>query len=245
MSKIGFVIVLLLLLSLTGSSQPPTSGRDPRWQTRGSSVSASIPGSCTANRDVWICTNCAAGAAIYYCIGGTYQAQGGGGTAVNVNGASVSNPNFNATTPAAEAGYANVKFQVSGSSVSGEILPALEGAGYCPGGGIYPSCTASTTAATVDPANGFNQAILLTAANTCVMTITQPASGTARLRIKIKQAATPTGVVTWPVCVLGTSGSCWPAGLPPVITTTASAVDIISCFLDGTNAFCTSSPDFR
>lgn len=46
---------------------------------------------------------------------------GTGGTSVNVNGSSVSSPNFNATTPAAESGYTNVKFQVSGSSVSAEL----------------------------------------------------------------------------------------------------------------------------
>ena len=48
----------------------------------------------------------------------------GGGTSVNVNGSSVSNPNFNITTPATETGYLPVKFQVSGSSVSGEVQSA-------------------------------------------------------------------------------------------------------------------------
>lgn len=44
---------------------------------------------------------------------------GGGGGSVNVNGASVSSPDFNGTTPAAPAGGINTTWQVSGSSVSG------------------------------------------------------------------------------------------------------------------------------
>lgn len=45
----------------------------------------------------------------------------GGGTTVNVNGSSVSNPNFNESTPAVEANHTAVKFQVSGSDVSAEV----------------------------------------------------------------------------------------------------------------------------
>ncbi len=45
----------------------------------------------------------------------------GGGTSVNVNGSSVSNPNFNGSTPAAQAGYQNAALQVSASSVSVEV----------------------------------------------------------------------------------------------------------------------------
>ena len=47
---------------------------------------------------------------------------GGGGGSVKVNGATVTNPNFNGTTPAAGAGFTNVTFQVSGSNVSAELL---------------------------------------------------------------------------------------------------------------------------
>ena len=51
----------------------------------------------------------------------------GGGTTVNVNGSSVSNPNFNGTTPAAASGYVNGTFQVSGSSVSVEVPTSSAG----------------------------------------------------------------------------------------------------------------------
>lgn len=54
---------------------------------------------------------------------GQYYPPGGGtgGTTVNVNGASVTAPNFNATTPSATAGNQNASLQVSGSSVSIQI----------------------------------------------------------------------------------------------------------------------------
>lgn len=45
----------------------------------------------------------------------------GGGSSVSVNGSSVSNPNFNNSTPAAAGGYTNVTWQQSGSSVSAEV----------------------------------------------------------------------------------------------------------------------------
>lgn len=45
-------------------------------------------------------------------------AAGGGGTSVFVNSASVANPNFNDTTPAAPLGFTNILWQVTGSNVS-------------------------------------------------------------------------------------------------------------------------------
>jgi hypothetical protein len=69
----------------------------------------------------------AAGAVLMEYDGTYWQVQGqtanaaAGGTSVNVNGSSVSSPNFNGSTPAAQSGYTDVTFQVSGSSVSAEI----------------------------------------------------------------------------------------------------------------------------
>jgi hypothetical protein len=47
---------------------------------------------------------------------------GGGGSTVKVNGSTITNPNFNDTTPAAPAGGVNVLWQVSSDSVSAYIL---------------------------------------------------------------------------------------------------------------------------
>jgi hypothetical protein len=54
-------------------------------------------------------------------LGGSCTVTGGGGSSVSVNGSSVSSPNFNGTTPAAQSGYTNATLQVSGSSVSVEV----------------------------------------------------------------------------------------------------------------------------
>lgn len=69
--------------------------------------------------------------ALYSCINASgctvaadwaaVDAGGSGGTTVNVNGSSVSAPNFNGSTPVVEANYLPVKFQVSGSNVSAEV----------------------------------------------------------------------------------------------------------------------------
>lgn len=55
-------------------------------------------------------------------------AAGGGGTSVFVNSVSVSNPNFNDTTPAAAANHLNVTWHVSGSNVSASIDTSSIGA---------------------------------------------------------------------------------------------------------------------
>jgi hypothetical protein len=65
-------------------------------------------------------------------------AGGGGGGSVNVNGSSVSSPNFNGTTPAAAAGYTNGTFQVSSSSVSVEVPQRTLTVTFLTGmGGLY------------------------------------------------------------------------------------------------------------
>ena len=163
----------------------------------------------------------------------TWTAAGG---ALTVNG-SGAGTNLSDSTPAATAGYVNAKWQISGSNMSGEVLSSAQGSAYSIG-----TCT---TAATIDPANGAAQTMLLTAADACVITITQPSSGTAMVRVRVKQASTPTGTVTWPACVPGTSGACWPGGIGPVMSASASAYDWYSCFLDGTNAWCTAGQNFQ
>jgi hypothetical protein len=88
----------------------------------------------------------AAGGAVLMEYDGTYwqmqgqianAAGGGGGTSVNVNGSSISSPNFNSTTPAAGTGYTSVAFQVSGSNVSAEIQRELTATFLLCAGGCY------------------------------------------------------------------------------------------------------------
>jgi hypothetical protein len=95
-----------------------------------------------------------------------------------------------------------------------------------------------TTAKTIDPVNGKNQKVTLTNAQTCVLTFTQPASGTADVKLKIIQSAVSSynGVI---------SGCKWPGGVVPTITATTGAVDFIAIYFDGSTAYCFPAQDFR
>ena len=93
-----------------------------------------------------------------------------------------------------------------------------------------------TTSVTVNPANGNRQKMTLTAADTAAITFTQPSSGTVSITLKVTQASTATG---------GISGCKWPGGVVPTITQTAGAIDIISAYLDGTNAYCQIGQAFQ
>jgi hypothetical protein len=102
----------------------------------------------------------------------------------------------------------------------------------------YYSGTPCTTAQTIDPANGKRQKIVLTNAQTCAISFTQPTGKTALIGIKIVQstAGSFNGLI---------SGGKWPAATVPTITATTGAVDFISCYLDGTNTYCAAAQDFR
>lgn len=95
-----------------------------------------------------------------------------------------------------------------------------------------------TTAATINPANGNRQKLTLTNADACVLTFTQPGSGTISVTLKIIQSSSGSfnGTI---------SGGKWPGGTVPTITATSGAVDFVSCYLDGTNAYCIASQNFQ
>ena len=95
-----------------------------------------------------------------------------------------------------------------------------------------------TTSKTISAANGNRQKVLLTNDQTCALSFTQPAVGTMNILLKITQSGTSSynGAI---------SGGKWPGGVVPTITATTGAVDIVSCYLDGTNAYCVPSQDFR
>jgi len=83
---------------------------------------------------------------------------GSGGTSVKVNGSTISNPNFNNTTPAAPGGATNVTWQVSGSSVSAYV--AAGGVTSWSGDGSLFTNSGSTGAVTATLGNQTANAIL-------------------------------------------------------------------------------------
>lgn len=95
-----------------------------------------------------------------------------------------------------------------------------------------------TTAKTISPANGNRQKVMLTTAQTCALTFTQPTSGTVSIQITIIQSSV--GPFTGAI-----SGGKWPSGVGPTITQTSAAQDIITCYLNGTDAKCVATQDFR
>ena len=95
-----------------------------------------------------------------------------------------------------------------------------------------------TTAATITPVNGNRQHITLTNGDTCALTFTQPSSGTVSITLKVIQSATST--------YNGTISGCkWPGGTTPTITATTGAIDFVSVYLDGSNAYCAALQNFH
>src|SRR5271166_6023256 len=73
----------------------------------------------------------------------------GGGSSVKVNGVTVSNPNFNGTTPTAPGGNTNITFQVLGSSVSAYVPTTVAGVTSITGDSVVYNNAASTGAVTL------------------------------------------------------------------------------------------------
>ena len=95
-------------------------------------TTAGAPATCTANKELYIKTDASpAGQQVFICngTGNGWNLVGdgggaGGGDNITVNSAAVSDANFNDSTPAAESGYINVKWQKDVSSpanISAEI----------------------------------------------------------------------------------------------------------------------------
>jgi hypothetical protein len=96
----------------------------------------------------------------------------------------------------------------------------------------------SSTSLTIDWNKGNKQRTTLT--GNCTFTFTAPTTGVANLMLKLIQDGTGSRTVTWPATVK------WPGGSAPTLTTTATTgIDIVSCYWDGTNYFCSTSLDFR
>jgi hypothetical protein len=62
----------------------------------------------------------------------------------------------------------------------------------------------------------------------------------SNLMLKVVQDGSGSRTITsWPGTVR------WPGGIAPTLTTTAGAIDIVTCYYDRTNYFCTNSLDFQ
>jgi hypothetical protein len=90
---------------------------------------------------------------------------------------------------------------------------------------------------TINWANGNKQKLMLTD-NSCTVSFVAPV-GVGNYTLKVVQGASGSDTITWP------AGMKWPAATAPTLTVTASAVDIITFYHDGTTYFGVGSLDFR
>ena len=169
----------------------------------------------------------------------------------NLNNTPASNPSswrqIGGSSPTGAAGgalsgnYPNPGLQASSvvSAINGQpITPSSVAASTAILTNVEYSLGTCTTAKTIDPANGTRQKVTLTNGQTCALTFTQPASGTASVTLKITQSAVSSynGAI---------SGCKWPGGVTPTITATSGAVDFVSVYLDGSTAYCVASQNFQ
>lgn len=91
---------------------------------------------------------------------------------------------------------------------------------------------------TIDWNNGNKQSVVLNNA-VCALNFTAPSGlGTANFLLRVVQDATGNRTVTWP----GTVN--WPHGTSVSLSTAANAVDMISCYYDGSEYYCIAVFDF-
>lgn len=94
----------------------------------------------------------------------------------------------------------------------------------------------STTTPTVALTNGAVQTLTLTGNTT--IAFTQPVGYVGKVTLIITQAAGANDTVTW-------TSVKWPSGIAPVMTATASAIDVYSCILDTLFTYCTAGQSFQ
>ena len=90
---------------------------------------------------------------------------------------------------------------------------------------------------TINWNNGNKQKVTLTGSTSHTATFTALTGGVGNVMIKIVQGDA-SNTITWPGTVK------WPASTAPTLTTTSGATDIVSCYYDRTNYFCTGSLAF-
>jgi hypothetical protein len=78
---------------------------------------------------------------------------------------------------------------------------------------------------------------IITLNNNCTLSFTAP-SGACSMNLVIKQDAGGSRTITWPAAVK------WSNDVTPTLTTTGSAVDIVSLIFDGTDYYAAAALNF-
>jgi hypothetical protein len=88
----------------------------------------------------------------------------------------------------------------------------------------------------IDWSTGNQKRITLDGSTT--LSFSNPA-GFCSLLLEINQDATGSRTITWPASVL------WSSGTPPILSTAPNAIDVVTCFFNGTNYLCQAGLDFH
>lgn len=91
---------------------------------------------------------------------------------------------------------------------------------------------------TINWNNGNKQKVTLTGSTSHTVTFTAISGGVANFLLKIVQGDA-SNTITWPASVK------WPGASAPTMTAASGSVDIVTCYYDGTNYYCTGSLDLR
>lgn len=93
----------------------------------------------------------------------------------------------------------------------------------------------SSTAFTVNWNNGAAQFVTMNGSATA--TFSNPVNGMTYV-LRLVQDGSGSQVITWPSLK-------WPGGTTGVLTTTAAAVDILTCYYNGTSYYCNLGKDYK
>ena len=140
------------------------------------------------------------------------------------------------TTAAAHSDAATVRLGLTKGTIN-QVLEELVALEATLGKNFITQYAAGNSGAalTIDWANGDTQTVTLT--GNCTFTFSNPTAG-HYYTLRLAQDATGSRTVTWPAAVK------WPGGTVPTLTTTASRVDVITFYYDGTNYLGQSSLNY-
>jgi hypothetical protein len=171
------------------------------------------------------------GSKLYFTSGNKRYALGSSSTVINNGGGG---PNFTASGP----NDAILLNSSSNSAVSSSALEFVSGSLRVSNAIVFQSLNSETFngVQNINWTTGNQKRITLDGNTT--LTFTAPA-GFGSILLEINQDVVGGRTITWPGNVL------WSDGSAPVLSTAANAIDVVTCFYNGTNYLCQAGLNFQ
>lgn len=175
---------------------------------------------------------------------GTTLDQSGSGSTLEIKASGVG------STQIASSAVTNAKLANAATTVSGQTC-TLGSTCTVPFSGLSGTATVAqitvssqalttcTTARTVDWSTGNSFTLLLTNADTCAITFSNPSSGQTIVLKYAQPGSTGSAVVSYSTTIK------WPGGTTPTMTTGASVIDVCTFTYDGTNYYGSCLQNFQ